>query len=126
MAYILVVDDDDSFRDSVVQRLQLTEHSVATASDGSEALRYLSEHPVDVVLLDMMMPVKEGYETLLEIRTSRPSLPVIAMTGGMPALAPEVLLRGAQHFGAHVVLEKPFSHDVMLDAIKQALKGKFD
>lgn len=121
MAHILVVDDDDAFRESIVQLLALSNHTVASAADGQLALRYLSKNAADLVLLDMMMPVKEGYETLLEIRTRMPHLPVIAMTGGMPALAPDVLLRGAQHFGAQVILEKPFSHDQLTAAVEQLL-----
>ena len=82
MAYILVADDDASCLKLLEMELRQEGHDVGLASDGEEALRKVSEHRPDLVILDVMMPNKDGFATCKAIRQldGCAELPVIALT----------------------------------------------
>ena len=67
-ARVLVVDDNETNRDLLSRRVSRAGHEVDTAEDGLVALAKLSESPFDLVLLDVMMPNMNGYETLERIK----------------------------------------------------------
>jgi CheY-like chemotaxis protein len=108
MARILVVDDEAPVRDVLGQQLGRAGHDVALASDGQEALRSLREAPADVVILDLIMPEKDGTEALREIRRDFPRTRVIAISGGGVA-GPKGYLQIATLLGADRTLTKPFA-----------------
>jgi DNA-binding response OmpR family regulator len=80
-ARILVVDDSASMRRSLAEILTRAGHEVIQAADGAEACRTSREVDVDLVL-DLFMPVKDGIETLRELRARAPGVPIIAISGG--------------------------------------------
>ncbi|MEM7245427.1 MAG: response regulator [Acidobacteriota bacterium] len=113
---ILVVDDDPRVRELVTRLLAERGLGYATAADGDEALSVVTKHPPDVVLLDLVMPNKEGIETLRELRQLRPAMPVIAMSGtGSDNLAM------ASALGATATLSKPFRKEQLLAVVESAL-----
>ena len=80
----------------------------------------LATHPVDVVLVDMFMPWKEGVETIRELRRSYPNVKIIAMSGGGTKGEVDVLLV-AKAMRCHQALVKPFSGDDLINATEAQL-----
>ena len=120
MATILVLDDDQSLLGFLEHALELAGHKVITAVNGMKAIRIVEIRQVDLLLTDIFMPDKEGLETIAEVRTRHPNLPIIAMSGGgQNELG--FSLETAQQVGANVALVKPFTLDQVTDAIDLAL-----
>lgn len=105
---VLIADDDklilSSFRFSLTKR----GYTVLLAEDGGAALDHLERTPVDIAFLDVLMPEKEGLETLLEIRKRFHDLPVYVMSGGYTR-GKQDFLEIALKFGATGVIRKPFT-----------------
>jgi DNA-binding response OmpR family regulator len=110
MPRILLVDDDDSFRKMLRLSLIRMGHDVAEARDGKEAVRLINEGPPDIMITDLVMPEKEGLETIDEVRRQYPGMKIIAMSGGGRVNASDYL-KIARAMGADQVLAKPFSID---------------
>jgi DNA-binding NtrC family response regulator len=121
MSRILLVDDDDSVRKALRPALERMGHQVIEARDGNEALKSCQGETLDLVLTDLVMPDKEGLETIVDIKKKYPALPVIAMSGG-GRNSPQSYLDLATRLGAASVLAKPFSLQEMATAIDAALK----
>ncbi|AHF90039.1 serine phosphatase [Opitutaceae bacterium TAV5] len=119
---ILVVDDNEGNRDMLSRQLERQGHAVATAADGQAALERLRAGPFDLVLLDMMMPVLDGYGALDAIKTDPAlrHLPVI-MISALDELASVVrcIERGAEDF-----LPKPFNPTLLRARIGAGLEKK--
>jgi len=120
MAHILLVDDDDLFRDMVLAMLERLGHTVLIARNGNEALARFAEERADLVITDLIMPDKEGLQTIRELHQAARDLPIIAMSGG-GRNNPEVYLKTARTMGAVAVLTKPFSFKQLASAINSAL-----
>jgi len=82
---ILVVDDEQAFLRVLQNRLESMEYEVVTASNGKEALEKIKTDKPDAVLLDIMMPVLDGIQTLKEIRKTDKNLPVFMLTASSDA-----------------------------------------
>lgn len=106
MARILVVDDDASMR-ALVKKILLPDHEVVEAAGGEEALGVCRAHGADIVITDIIMPDRDGIETILEIRDRWPDTRIVAMSGG-GAIDPDERLADARLLGADEVLRKPF------------------
>ena len=121
MARILVVDDDVAVRQ--VARLMLEAHGfqVAEVSDGVEAVRVFGREHADLILCDVLMPRKDGLQTIRELRALHPEVRVIAMTGGGRNVD---LLGTARDFGAVEVLRKPFDAAAIVGAVGRALRSQ--
>jgi CheY-like chemotaxis protein len=116
MATILVVDDERTIVETIVELLTWDGHSVIAASNGVRALEVIEQKRPDLVLLDFMMPLKDGVETLKSIRGKDhlASLPVIFMTA-----APMSIPTDAPRYD--LLLVKPFSVEVLREAIQTVL-----
>ena len=108
MARILLVDDDALVRDSLTFALEDAGHEVVPAGNGDEGLAALERETFDVVILDMLMPDREGIETIREIRKRWKTLPVLAISGGDKTGWSD-FLRMASNLGATDTLAKPFT-----------------
>ncbi len=86
MARILLIDDDDALRGVIAQNLAMAGHTVLQAADGRQGVNLFHATPVDLVLTDLVMPGKEGVETIIELHRERPELPIIAMSRRHAAL----------------------------------------
>jgi two-component system nitrogen regulation response regulator NtrX len=115
---VLVVDDEESIRDSLRMVLEYKNHKVVEASGGAEALRRLRETPIDAVLLDIKMPEMDGLEVLSNLREQGFDMPVIIITGhGDVPTAMEATRRGAFD-----LLEKPLEKERVLLVLRNALE----
>jgi CheY-like chemotaxis protein len=120
MAHVLLADDDQQFRRMLERTLERAGHTVTAVGDGVAAIAAATRAPPDVAVLDLLMPEKEGLETLRELRQLHPGLPVIVMTGGGRG-TPGDYLPAALLLGASAALEKPFSIHEFLQVIQTAL-----
>ena len=82
MASVLVVDDDSEVRTLLGGMLSLLGHEMSEAENGKQCLTTYQNKPANIVLLDMFMPVKDGIETIRDLKRHDPNVRVIAMTGG--------------------------------------------
>jgi DNA-binding response OmpR family regulator len=114
---ILVVDDEPRIRDLVRMNLEMERYRVLEADDGREALEQLREHLPDLVVLDVMMPDMDGFETLKAIREVS-TVPVIMLTVRQ---SEQDKIRGLD-LGADDYLAKPFSPRELLSRIRALLR----
>ena len=120
--HILVVDDEPHIGRIIQMKLERGPYRVSLASDGRQALELLrGEEPVDLVLLDIMMPFVSGFDVLQEIRRypHRKSTPVIMLT----AKGQETDRTRALELGATDFLTKPFSPNKLLGRIDELFAG---
>lgn len=116
MARILIIDDDPVLCAVTEGLLTDAGHVVLIASDGDEGLALLQSHEVDLVILDMLMPRKDGFETLMEIRRLRSGPRVLAISGGGMS-APMNYLGPARTLGADDIMQKPLNPDALKTAV---------
>ncbi len=119
MARILIIDDDDLLRSAVAQTLAIAGHETIEAADGQQGIELFRTTPIDLVLTDLVMPGKEGVETIIELHRANPRLPIIAMSGGMPRST--MYLEIAAKIGARRALAKPFLPQELIDTVKAVL-----
>lgn len=122
---VLVVDDDPILRRIATEMLEQDGCVVHRAENGAEALRRLGERATDVVVLDMLMPEKEGLETLIEIRQAWPGVRVVAISGGGRIGAAE-LLQWATVAGADAVLAKPLDPRLLCETVRAVVRNAAD
>jgi DNA-binding response OmpR family regulator len=120
MARILVIDDEPSVRELLYAMLIEEGYEVVEAADGKAGMRLFQECPADLVITDLIMPEKEGIETIMDLRRDFPDVKIIAMSGG-GIIQAEDYLGMAQGVGAHRVFEKPFGVSDMLKAVRELL-----
>ena len=109
--HILVVDDDESIRNLVAEILDLEGWQVITATNGREALDRIGESPPRVVLLDMRMPVLNGWDVARELHTRGMDLPVVVMTAAQDAR------QWAREVNAAAYLAKPFDLEDLVTTV---------
>jgi CheY-like chemotaxis protein len=125
MARILVIDDDELVRGTMQAMLQSDGHEAVLAVDGDDGIRQFQQQSFDLVLCDVFMPHKEGLETVREIRQLSAGIPIISMTGSLPAgdsdpMDPD-FLRMSSMLGATRTLAKPFRPRELLALVKECL-----
>ncbi len=119
---ILVVDDDASIREFLRRLFEKNGYAVREAADGREALRLMREAPADCVVTDIIMPEKEGIETILEIRRGFPETQIVAISGG-GRIGPLDYLKMAGLMGARRVFAKPLRSAELLEAVGSLLQS---
>jgi DNA-binding response OmpR family regulator len=122
MSRILIVEDESHIAQGMRFNLEAEGHSVAVTGNGEDALkRLLNDHEAfDLVVLDVMLPAKDGFEVASELRQSRNYTPVLMLT----ALGrPEDVLKGFES-GADDYLPKPFNLDILIARIGSLLRRK--
>ncbi len=120
MGRILVIEDEAQMRKLLRQVLEDSGYEVEEAPDGLEGMRLYRENPSDLIITDMIMPKKEGMETILDLKLEFPDVKIIAISGG-GRVGPEPYLQIAEGFGAERVFTKPFDIKELLSAIKDLL-----
>jgi DNA-binding NtrC family response regulator len=121
MAKVLVIDDDPGFRRMVSLVLTRAHHFVIEAEDGNSGLLRFDEEKPDLVISDIVMPGKEGIETIREIRALSPATPIIAMSGGGTNIGLQYL-DAAGKLGASSILAKPFRPADLAQLVKRMLE----
>jgi DNA-binding NtrC family response regulator len=118
MSYILVVDDDTNFRQMLAQTLERAGYRVVEAEDGNVALKACETEVPGLVITDILMPEKEGLETIQELRAKYPEVNIIAMSGG-GRISPDSYLPLAKSLGAVKTLQKPFRREEVIKAVQE-------
>jgi len=113
---LLLVDDEKDFVESLAERLQIRDFNVTTALSGDEALKLVKENDFDVIVLDVQMPVKDGVETLKEIKNIEQLSQVIMLTGHATV---KTAIEGMKN-GAYDYLMKPTDTDELIEMINKA------
>ncbi len=117
---VLLVDDEKEFIQTLAERLEVRDFNVQTAFDGEEALLKIKAQDFDVVVLDVLMPGKNGIETLREIKSLKPLISVIMLTGHATV---ETAIDGMKA-GAYDYLMKPTDTNDLVGKITKAYNLK--
>ncbi|MDH5527211.1 MAG: response regulator [Nitrospirota bacterium] len=120
MARILIIDDEELARYAVRKILTGAGHDVTEAENGSNGLELQRKTPFDLVITDIVMPEKEGIETIMDLKKEFPDTPIVAISGG-GRLGPTDYLNMSSQLGARQTLAKPFSRDDLLSAVDTCL-----
>ncbi len=124
MARVLVIDDSPTVREMMRTALEPAGHEVLQAADGRIGVEVQRVLSCDVVITDLIMPEKEGFETILELRREWPQLEIIAVSGGSAVLNKADLLRAARSFGAGQTISKPFTARQLVESVAQAISTR--
>ena len=120
MSSILVVDDDAQVLEVMSEMLRLEGHEVTLADNGREAVQCIDAVPFDLVITDLIMPEKEGLETIADIRRSQDTVPILAISGG-GRMGPADYLETAKFIGANATLAKPFARQELISTVDSLL-----
>jgi len=113
---ILVIDDDTLTLDVLKRMLEVEGYEVLTASNGQEGIDIFHQSTIDLVITDLVMPVKDGLRTIMELRQEKPDLPIIAISAG-GAIPKERYLTLAQYLGDIITLPKPFRRKEIVETV---------
>jgi CheY-like chemotaxis protein len=116
---ILLIDDEENFRCVLKQVLVHAGYEVVEASNGAEGIRYFYEKPADMIVTDIIMPEKEGIETIIELKKAFPDVKLVAMSGG-GWYGTDIDFDMAKKLGART-LDKPFALQDLLDVVRELL-----
>src|SRR5215469_12328699 len=119
-ARILVVDDEQIIIASCLRILAGGDYQAEGVNDGFEALRRIEANPVDLVILDIMMPKIDGIEVLRRVKEGHPDIDVIMITG----LSEIETAVKAMKLGAFDYLPKPFDPDALKAVVQRALERR--
>lgn len=120
---ILVVDDEPSIVSGVHDLLAMAfdECEIFCAEDGLKATRLMEKTPIDILITDILMPEKEGLETITEVVEKYPNVKIIAMSGGGKTGRMN-FLHMAKELGASAVLDKPFDPPELIQTVRRLLE----
>ena len=120
MAKILVFDDEPSILLMIKKMLEKAGHEVEVALNGREGLELFEKNKPDLLITDIIMPEKEGLETIFELRRKHPDLKIIAISGG-GRIGPDGYLPGAKLLGANLTFSKPLVPKEFLNSVTKLL-----
>jgi CheY-like chemotaxis protein len=120
MQKILLVDDEAQLRQMIKTLLERAGYTVMEACNGREASQILEQWTPGLVLTDIVMPEKEGFELIRDLRRNHSNIRIIAMSGGA-RIGSQTYLRIAEGLGADYILAKPFLRQDLLSAIEKVL-----
>jgi CheY-like chemotaxis protein len=121
MPQILIIDDEEQIRAVFREMLERFGYEVFEATNGEEGLRLQREKPADLIITDLIMPEKEGLETIRELRQEFPEVKIIAVSGG-GRIGPAQYLDVAKKLGATCTLQKPVGLDQLRQEVHRLLK----
>ncbi len=119
-AKVLLVDDEEQFVEVLAQRLQTRGFHVETTFNGDDAIQLIGQHDVDVVILDVLMPGRDGIEVLREIKRTKPLIEVIMLTGHGTV---DTAISGMK-LGAYDYLMKPTDTTELVEKITKSFQRK--
>jgi DNA-binding response OmpR family regulator len=118
---VLVIDDEPGVRTLLIRALRAAGFVTYEAPDGEAGIQVLERTAVDLVIVDIIMPRKEGVETILEMKKRWPALKVIAISGG-GRIGPEAFLSLAEGLGADAIMKKPLNFKALIEQVHALLK----
>jgi len=110
---ILLVDDEENYRELIAKVLTKAGYTVLQAADGMGALSLLERSNVDLVISDILMPVLNGYALVARLREKWPDMPVILTTGFLSPDAAKSMMKGSVDF-----IPKPINAETLLDMVR--------
>ena len=119
---VLVIDDDEAVRSSLEMLLKSYGFQVVLTRDGRQGVAAFRANAPDVVLVDLMMPVQDGLETIALIRREWPKARIVAMSGGA-SIGNWDGLAAARMRGADDAIKKPFAADELVAILHKATAG---
>jgi CheY-like chemotaxis protein len=122
MARILIIDDEPNMRAMLRRMLHQAGHQVSEAGNGAEGIDSYERDSPDLVITDILMPKKEGIETIIELHRADPDLPIIAISGGGRSGGTN-FLSSAEKLGARHALWKPFRGNQLLSAVSESISA---
>jgi len=125
MARILIIDDEDLVRLTLRQMLEKAGHDVVEASNGAEGIQKCEADSPELVITDIIMPQKEGIETIIHLHDAHPKVKIIAISGGGRTGNMDYL-KLAGDLGVRHVMAKPFSADELQTMVSDALAVHHD
>lgn len=124
MKRILVVDDEEQIRSMLTQMLEHEGFVVDTAENGEEGMDLITRHAYDLIITDMIMPIKDGLKLIMELIRDYPDQRILAISGG-GAIKAERYLTMAGYLGDDIAtLEKPFKRESLLALVNEQLGFK--
>lgn len=120
MARILVIDDEPVVTQTLRRYLERHGFEVFVASNGDEGCEIQAREQTDLVVTDILMPGREGFETIKVLREISPDVKIVAISGG-GRNEPHTYLRFAQQFGADRAFSKPLDMTVLVSSIRELL-----
>lgn len=122
MTRVLIIDDEDLVRRAMRLALERAGHEVVDAPTCDEGLRIFAETGADLVIVDLIMPERDGFDAIEGVRNHRPRTPIMVVTGGGPS-GPDKLIQRAMDMGAAVALKKPVDRRDLLEGVDQAMSS---
>ena len=120
MKHILIIEDDLAYQKMLMTALAGAGFKVTAADDGAQGCRLFKNDPCDLVITDIFMPEKEGFETIMEIRQMSAEVKILAISGGGQFDAKEMLPMSIE-LGANEAVEKPIGIKDLLGKINHLL-----
>jgi DNA-binding NtrC family response regulator len=120
MPRILIVDDEPKLRSAIRRMLEPQGYEIDEASDGLSAVRQFRAQPADLVLCDLFMPEKDGFEVLRDFSEEFAGVKIVSMSGG-GCYGKVDMLPMAQRLGATAIIQKPFKSNELLAIIRRIL-----
>ena len=117
---MLIIDDESEVRSLLSRTLTQAGYDVVTVASGDEGTRACRQNSFDMIVIDMVMPEKDGLETMMEIRRGSPNARIIAMSGAPRAQIMDPLTLAVK-LGAVASITKPFTPDEFLGSVVQHL-----
>jgi CheY-like chemotaxis protein len=120
MHSILVVDDDDTMRETLAEALTRGGYTVQQCADGKDVVDTLKKNPAHLVITDLFMEETDGLGAIMQVRKEFPEMKIIAMSGGTQ-LTDHDYLPIAKRLGAHRTLRKPINARDLFQAVEELL-----
>ncbi len=115
---VLVIDDERAILEMISDMLEPEGYEVLRATDGRQGMDMIRNTPdIDIVITDLIMPEKDGLETIGELKEDFPKTKILAISGGGQT-PPEIYLRLGQNLGADLTLRKPFTEKQLLECLE--------
>lgn len=118
---VLLIDDNDVFRKAISDTLTILKYEVTSLNDAKKVVQYLKTKRYDIIITDIIMPDKDGFETINDIRKYDLKIPIIAVTGD-GAYEQNQNLKIAEKLGANDTLMKPFETSTLVEKINTILQ----
>lgn len=119
-ARVLIADPDPVHRAVMVELLDLAGFDCEAAEDGEAALQALARRPADLVILEMLMPDKDGIEVLIHVKREQPAARVMTVSAG-GLMSPAQLLRLSKGLGADATMAKPLRRGAFVATVRRLL-----
>ena len=119
MPTLLLIEDEDLLRSGVQEIFELNGFHVIGAEDGLEAMHWLYETQIDLVVTDLLMPNMNGVELIAKLTRSHPDLPVILVSGANNLVKERLGIQSLESLGAKATFTKPFKSEELVSKAKE-------